>query len=103
MFGSEDKLQNVVDLFEEQAAPLVEQGADVLIPGGGIPMLLFSALQQHKVNGASVLNGIPIAVKMAEMAVKLKRTTGLGISRTSDYVQPPAEVLEEFLTHPKGL
>lgn len=102
-FGSEEKLQCVVALFEEQAIPLVEQGADVLIPGGGIPMLLFSALQQHTVQGAPVLNGIPIVVKMAEMAVKLKRTTGLGISRVSDYVKPPPEVLEEFMTHPRGL
>ena len=102
-FGSDEKLQKVVDLFEAQAAPLVTQGADVLIPGGGIPMLLFSALQQHTVTGAPVLNGIPIAMKMAEIAVKLKRTTGLGVSRTSDYVQPPSDVLEEFLTHPKGL
>ncbi|MBX2824715.1 MAG: aspartate/glutamate racemase family protein [Gammaproteobacteria bacterium] len=102
-FGDSGKLADVAALFEEQAKPLVEQGVDVLIPGGGIPMLLFSEIQQHTVDGAPVINGIPIVVKMAEMAVKLKRTTGLGISRVSDYQQPPAEILEEFLTHPKGL
>ena len=31
----------VVRLFAEQARPLVAAGCDVLIPGGGIPMLLF--------------------------------------------------------------
>ena len=40
---------------------------------------------------------------MAEMAVSLKRQTGQGISRTSDYVKAPDHVIEEFLTHPKGL
>ena len=40
---------------------------------------------------------------MAEMAVKLKATTGLTVSRVSDYAKPPPEILEEFLTHPKGL
>jgi hypothetical protein len=25
------------------------------------------------------------------------------VSRVSDYVKPPAEVIEEFRTHPKGL
>jgi allantoin racemase len=75
----------------------------VLIPGGGIPMLLFSAIREHAVDGAPVINGIPIVVKMAEMAVKLRRLAGLGVSRVSDYVQPPIEILEEFLTHPKGL
>jgi len=42
-------------------------------------------------------------VKMAEMAVKLKRTTGLAASRVSDFKKPPSEVIEEFLAHPKGL
>ena len=46
-------------------------------------------------------NGIPIVVKMAEMAVKLRRLTGLGVSRAGEFVKPPAEVIEEFMTHPK--
>jgi allantoin racemase len=45
----------------------------------------------------------PIAVKMAEMAIKLKRSTGLAISRISDYMKRPDEILEEFMTLPKGL
>ena len=45
----------------------------------------------------------PIALKMAEMAVTLKRLTGQSVSRTGDYVKAPPEVIEEFLTHPKGL
>ena len=52
---------------------------------------------------APVINGIPITVKMAEMAVSLKRQTGQGISRTSDYVKAPDHVINEFLTNPKGL
>jgi len=102
-FGSEENLQQVATLFAEQAKPLVADGVDVLIPGGGIPMLLFAAIQQHAVAGAPVLNGIPIAVKMAEVAVKLRKSTGLGVSRVSDFVMPPEHVIEEFLTHPKGL
>ena len=102
-FGDDEKLQTVVSLFADQARPLVESGVDVLIPGGGIPMLLFSQIQQHTVDGAPVINGIPIVVKMAELAVKLKRTTGLGTSRVSDFVKPPPEVIEEFMSHPKGL
>jgi len=66
-------------------------------------MLLFSVLRDHVVDGAPVINGIPITVKMAEMAVKLRRLCGLGVSRVSDYIQPPKEILEEFMSHPKGL
>ena len=102
-FGDDNKLDTVAGLFEDQAIPLVENNVDVLIPGGGIPMLLFSQIQQHAVAGAPVINGIPIVVKMAEMAVKLKQTTGLSVSRVSDFMKPPQAVIEEFMTHPKGL
>lgn len=102
-YGSEEKAMEVKALFEDQARPLVESGSDILIPGGGIPMLLFSAFHDHRVGEAPVVNGIPIVVKMAEMAVKLKRMTGLGVSRVSDYAKAPPEIIEEFLTHPKGL
>jgi len=64
---------------------------------------LFSAVQEHAVDGAPVIDGIPIVVKMAELAVKLKRLNGLGVSRVSDFIKPPAEIVEEFLTNPKGL
>ncbi|MBW4051011.1 MAG: hypothetical protein HIU85_06025 [Proteobacteria bacterium] len=98
-----DLAEEVVRLFAEQAEPLVAQGVDVLLPGGGIPMLLFSSIRGHNVGGAPVINGIPIVVKLAEAAVKLRRLTGLGVSRASDYVKPPREIIEEFRSHPKGL
>lgn len=102
-YESEELAATVAELFEEQARPLVAAGVDVLIPGGGIPMLLFSALHGHQIEGAPVINGIPIAVKMAEMAVKLKRSTGISTSRVSDFIKPPPEIIAEFLENPKGL
>ena len=44
-YESETLAADVVRLFAEQARPLVAAGCDVLIPGGGIPMLLFAPLQ----------------------------------------------------------
>jgi len=66
-------------------------------------MLLFSGFENHAVDGAPVINGIPIAFKMAEMAIELKRITGQSVSRTGDYALAPDHVIEEFLAHPKGL
>jgi hypothetical protein len=40
---------------------------------------------------------------MAEMAISLKRQTGQGVSRASDYAKAPDHIIEEFLAHPKGL
>ncbi len=102
-YESETLAEEVIELFAAQARPLVRQGVDVLIPGGGIPMLLFSKIAGHVVDGAPVINGIPIVVKMAELAVKLRRLTGLGVSRVSDFVMPPPDIIEEFMTHPRGL
>ena len=102
-YGSQDRANEVRHVFEQQARPLVARGVDVLIPGGGIPMLLFSNIPGHAVDGAPVVNGIPIVVKLAETAVKLRLLSGLGVSRVSDFVKPPAEVIEEFMAHPKGL
>ena len=102
-YESEQLAKDVENLFAEQAKPLVAAGADVLIPGGGIPMMLFSTIHNHVVDGAPVINVIPIVVKMAEMAVKLRKVAGIHVSRTSDFVRPPREVLEEFISHPKGL
>jgi len=102
-YDDPERAKEVERLFSEQAEPLIAQGVDVLIPGGGIPMLLFSDIQNHTINGAPVVNGIPIAVKMAEMAVKLRRMSGLNTSRVSDFFQPPLEILEEFMANPKGL
>jgi hypothetical protein len=42
-------------------------------------------------HGAPVINGIPIVVKMAEMAVKLSRALR---KPRPDYVQPPIEILK---------
>jgi allantoin racemase len=102
-YDSDQLAKDVEELFAAQGRPLVTDGVDVLIPGGGIPMLLFAAINNHVVDGAPVINGIPIVVKMAEMAVKLRKLCGLGVSRVSDYIQPPKEIIEEFMSHPKGL
>ena len=102
-YESQALADEVRKLFDAQAKPLVAAGCEALIPGGGIPMLLFSTLHQHTVEGAPVINGIPIAVKMAELAVKLRRHSGLGVSRSGEFALAPPEVIDEFMTHPKGL
>lgn len=100
-FDDQQKLAEVTAQFEEQAAPLVQAGVDVLIPAGGIPMLLFAQIRGFRVAGAPVLNGLPVALRMTEMAVEMHQKFGLEVSRTRDFIQPPEEVLDEFLAHPK--
>ena len=101
--GNSEKTLEVKALFCAQAEPLVEEGVELILAGGGIPMLLFADQFGFNVLGAPVVNGIDIVVKAAETAVFLQRASGLGGSRVGDYIKPPHHIIEEFLSHPKGL
>jgi allantoin racemase len=83
--------------FRHQAQPLVELGVEVLIPAGGLPMLLFANERNFAIGGAVILNGIAVAAKFVEVALKLRRINGTGVSRASWYAKAPAEAVQEFL------
>ena len=86
--------------FIEQVRPLVVAGAEVIIPAGGLPMLLFAREAPFVIDGALVLNGIAVVVKAAEMALSLKRLTGAVVSRRGTYAKASAACIEEYLrTH----
>ena len=76
---------------------LVEAGAEVIVPAGGLPMLLFAHEKNFEVGGALVLNGLAVMVAMAEAAVKLQRLTGAAVSRRGTYAKAPDEAVREFL------
>lgn len=96
-FTEEDVYQEVKRQFVEQSAAFVRHGVDVLIPAGGLPMLLLAREKGFQIEGAPVLNGITITTKMAELAVKLARLDGTGVSRRSNFVKPDLLALEQFL------
>jgi Asp/Glu/hydantoin racemase len=80
-----------------QMAPLRACGADVLIPAGGLPMLLLADDAPLDVEGAALLEGIATVAKAAEMAVALRRLTGLGVSRGGLYAKATAGAIADFL------
>jgi allantoin racemase len=57
--------------FVQQVRPLLERGCDVLIPAGGLPMLLLAREQPFLIDGAVVLEGIATVMKATEMATSL--------------------------------
>ena len=84
--------------FVDAVRPLVAAGAEVIIPAGGLPMLLFSRERGFAVDGAPVLSGIPQVAKAAEMALALQRLTGTVVSRRGLYAQASPAAIEEFLS-----
>jgi len=100
-FASPTKKSELQVIFEREARRLVDNGADVIVPTGGIPMMLFGKEPDANVDGAPIINGVTVVIKAAEMAIKLKR---LGIPVTSRIPQsgfalPSAQTLDEFMQH----
>jgi allantoin racemase len=93
-FATPRALKKLKPLWERECRALLAAGADVIVPAGGLPMMLFSG----EIDGAPVVNGITLIAKSAEMAVKLRRQAGMfTLSRRSSYAKPPEKALKEFL------
>jgi allantoin racemase len=96
-FEDDEAYVAVRDDFVAQVRPLVAAGAEVIIPSGGLPMLLFDRESPFMIEGAPVLNGIAVVAKAAEMALALKKVTGAFISRRGTYAMASAQAIAEFL------
>ena len=100
-FASAERKVPLQRQFEDEARRLIDAGADVIVPTGGLPMMMFAEDAGAAIDGVPIVNGVTVLVKAAEMAVKLSRLTGHVVSRAphSGYVLPSAQALEEFLQH----
>jgi len=88
-------------IFDHEARRLIDLGADVIVPTGGIPMMLFGNEAGANVDGAPIVNGVTVVIKAAEMAVKLKQL-GLSVAsrhKQSGFALPSAQALDEYLDH----
>jgi Asp/Glu/hydantoin racemase len=95
-FTDRHEYERVRGEFAAQMKPLLELGVDVIILAGGYPMLLFAHEAGFHVEGATVLNGLPVTIAAAETAIRLTRLNGTGTSRRPTYALPPREAIAEF-------
>ncbi|HMB60201.1 MAG TPA: aspartate/glutamate racemase family protein [Xanthomonadales bacterium] len=95
-FADEAIYQRIKDQFVDEMRSLADSQVEVVIPAGGLPMLLLAREQSLVIDEMVVLNGIALVAKYTEMMLKLHRLTGLGVSRKAQFKSPSAEVLEEF-------
>ena len=92
-FASPEGFQKLKPLWEKECRALLAAGADVIVPAGGLPMMLFSG----EFEGAPVVNGVTLIAKSAELAIKLRKLGMAKVSRRSNFVKPPEKALKEFL------
>ena len=85
--------QRVMNEFDSAARRAVAAGAEVIIPCGSHAVLQ-ARRAVREIDGALVIDGLAILLKMAETAVKIQRLTGTFVSRKMLYQTPGREVLE---------
>jgi Asp/Glu/hydantoin racemase len=97
-FASEEAKRELAPKWERECRILLDAGADVIVPAGGLPMMLFGAERGANIDGAPIVNGVTLIAKMAELAVRLREQSGMfAVSRRSNYAKPPEKALREFL------
>ena len=92
-FASQEAFEKLRPLWERECRVLLDAGADVIVPAGGLPMMLFSG----ELDGAPVVNGVTLIAKSAELGIKLRKLGMAKVSRRSNFVKPPDKALKEFL------
>ena len=89
-FASKEAFAALYPKWERECRVLLDAGADVILPAGGLPMMLFG---DTTLDGAPIVNGMTVIAKTAEMFVRIRAS----VSRRSNLARPPEKALREFL------
>ena len=95
-YNDKKKRDRLFDQFFDAAEKTAKQGAEVIIPAGGVVMALLAHAGLYRVGDVPILNGITALIKMGEMAVRLNKIMGGFTSKRSTFAPPPPHVLEEI-------
>lgn len=93
-FAEPGHRQVILSQFAQAAEAVSAEGAEVIVPCGGVLMTLLTEEGVHTVGRTPVLNGIIELVKFAEMAVKTRALTGRFTSKRLNYAPPAGATLK---------
>jgi Asp/Glu/hydantoin racemase len=94
--GEPEASERLVGRLRTLARQLAEEGADVVVVAGGLPALLLAGLDASSLAPIPVVNCVAVALKQAEVAVKLRTLTGLGPSRERSFTLASPGAIEDF-------
>lgn len=94
--GDQVAYGRMLSAFRTLAEPLVNAGADVIIPAGVLPGLLLTREHGLTIGHAPVVSCASVPLKCAEVAVKLKALNGLGPSRGPSFALAPKRAVDDF-------
>lgn len=95
--GDNEIREAVVSQFRDRAQRLIDRGADVIIPAGGLPALLLQSVAHLDLGDATLLDPIGVAVLQAEMWCRLGKDSGLRPGRSGSFALPEPGVLKEII------
>jgi len=103
-FGFSDVLNGfdnpgpLIDKFKTAARKMIDQGADVIILGE-IPLSLILASEGiHRIDDTPIMDSLAVTLKCAELAVDLKKLTGLSPCRRGwSQAQPSRQRVKDLL------
>jgi len=94
--GDDEARARMLDDFTACALPLVEAGANVIVPAGVLPGLLIGGERGFKVGSAPVVNCASVGLKTAEMWGAIHRLDGIEPCRGKSFVLAPDRAREDF-------
>jgi allantoin racemase len=96
--GDDNKRAALLAAFTDFAMPMVNAGADVIVPAGVLPGLLIGGERGYKVGTAPVVNCAAAALKSAEMWVQLRALSDLEPNRGPCFTLSNARAKQDFRT-----
>ena len=93
-----DEPAPLLEKFRESARALIQDGADVIIPGEAPLCVLLAKSGVSRVDDVPVIDALGVTIKMAESMVDLRRSSGLAPSRRGYFMdKPPRERVKALL------
>lgn len=94
--GDDAAKQRMIAAFRAVAEPMVEGGADVIIPAGVLPGLLVSSEFGLRIGHAPVVNCAAVTLMQAELQVRLRKLNGLEVAGGSFCARAPEQAIADF-------
>lgn len=97
-FEDEEKRQTVIDAVDTVVESCADDGAEIVIPGGGIISMLLNEEGISEMHSVPIMDQITVLAKLTETYVDLYEMGALQTSEKNMYAQPDGEFLDELLS-----
>ncbi len=94
--GDKQAHARLLDRFRELVQPLVDDGADVIVPAGALPSLLLQHEKGLTIGHAPVLDPVTVTLKATEAWIRIHALTGLEPSRGPSFARASPQAIDDF-------